>query len=371
VASALETITALGAGLGVARLGSARLTALPREHFLREWLAEGRAGEMAYLHERTPTRLDPRAEFPWARSVIVVAQAHPPPPPLDPDWRERLTGRIAAYALGVDYHARLGATLEALAARLREAFPGARFLAYVDTGPLLEREWAMRAGLGWVGKHTLVLDRSAGSYFLLGELLTDLELDSAAVPADHCGTCTRCAAACPTGALDAAYAMDPRRCISYLTIELRGAIPTPLRPQLGNWIFGCDLCQQACPWNGTAATPWAHELVPHLPALMAMDEHAFRARYRQTVVWRAKRAGLLRNVAVALGNSGNPAAVPSLARALAADPSPLVRAHAAWALGRLGGGAARAALDAACRDPDASVAAEAERGLDGDAGAPA
>jgi len=364
VASPLETLNAMGAALGVARVGVAPLAPLPRGPFLATWLAEGRAGEMAYLHERTATRLDPRAEFPWARSIIVVALAHPPPPPLDPEWRSRLTGRIAAYALGVDYHQRLAATLDALAARVRDAYPAARCLAYVDTGPLLEREWAMRAGLGWIGRNTLVLDRRAGSYFLLGELLTDLEFEAGAAAADHCGTCTRCVAACPTGALDGAYTMDPRRCISYLTIELRGAIPLALRPGLGNWIFGCDLCQQACPWNGAVETPWAHELTPYLPNLLAMDEHAFRARYRQTVVWRTKREGLLRNVAVALGNSGNPEAVPALARALASDPSALVRVHAAWALGRLGGAPGRRALEAARRgDPDAAVVAEAESGL--------
>jgi epoxyqueuosine reductase len=198
-----------------------------------------------------------------------------------------------------------------------------------------------------------------GSYFLLGELLTDLVLDAPARPVDSCGTCTRCIAACPTGALDGDYTMDPRRCISYLTIELRGVIPRTLRPHLGNWIFGCDLCQQACPWNGEASTAWAYELTPHLPGLLAMDEPAFRARYRQTAVWRAKRAGLLRNVAIALGNSGNRDATPALARALAADPSALVRAHAAWALGQLRGTAAERALDAALRDePDATVVEE-------------
>jgi epoxyqueuosine reductase len=364
VASPLEALQAMGAALGVTRLGVASLAGLPRERFLATWLAEGRAGEMAYLHERMATRLDPRAEFPWARSIIVVALPYPPPPPPDPEWRARLTGRIAAYALGIDYHHRLAAMLEALAGRLRATHPTARCLAYVDTGPLIEREWAMRAGLGWIGRHTLVLDRTAGSYFLAGELLTDLDFGAEAAPLDHCGTCSRCVAACPTGALDGGYTMDPRRCISYLTIEARGPIPPPLRPALDNWIFGCDLCQQACPWNGAAETPWAHELTPYLPNLLAMDEHAFRARYRQTVVTRAKREGLLRNVAVALGNSGNPEAVPALARALASDPSALVRAHAAWALGQLGGTPARHALDAARQgDPDAAVVAEAAAAL--------
>jgi len=363
VASAAETIAQAGTALGISRLGATPLATLPREAFLGAWLEDGRAGEMDYLHERTGTRIDPRAEFTWARSIVVAALAHPPPPPPDPAWRERLTGRIAAYALGVDYHLRLTALLDALAARLRDEFPGARFLSYVDTGPLLEREWAMRAGLGWIGKHTLALDRSAGSYFLLGELLTDVEIEAPPVPADHCGTCIRCAVACPTEALDGRYVMEPRRCISYLTIELRGAIPPALRTAMGNWIFGCDLCQQACPWNGAADSEWAHELTPSLTNLMTMDEAAFRARYRHTVVRRARREGLLRNAAIALGNSGNPAAVPALAGALASDPSALVRAHAAWALGRIGGRPARHALEAGRRDPEATVLAEVDAAL--------
>jgi epoxyqueuosine reductase len=352
--------------VGFARAGTAPLAALPREAFLAQWLAEGRAGDMHYLEERTAARIDPRVEFAWARSIIAVAWRYPPPPPPDPAWRTRLVGRMAAYAVGIDYHERVAAMLDILAARLRAAFPAARFLAYVDTGPLLERDWAARAGLGWTGKHTLTLHRDEGSYFLLGELLTDLELEGDPPPADHCGTCTRCVAACPTDALDGRYVMDPRRCISYLTIEQRGPIPVALRPLLGNWIFGCDLCQQACPWNDDAATPWSHELTPHLPGLLALDEAAFRARYRRTAVWRAKRAGLLRNVAVALGNSGNPDAVPALAHALAVDPSTLVRGHAAWALGHLGGTAARAALERArTHEVDASARDEITAAIDG------
>jgi epoxyqueuosine reductase len=354
-----QVIEAAAHAVGFARVGAAPLAPLPRAAFLAQWLAEGRAGEMRYLTERTEARLDPRAEFAWARSIIVAAWRYPPPPPPDPAWRVRLTGRLAAYAGGVDYHERVAAMLDALAARLRVAFPAARFLAYVDTGPLLERDWAARAGLGWTGKHTLVLDRAAGSYFLLGELLTDLELDAGPPLSDHCGGCTRCVAACPTEALDGRYVMDPRRCISYLTIEQRGPIPAALRPLMDNWIFGCDLCQQACPWNGDAASAWSHELVPHLPGVLALDEAAFRARYRRTAVWRTKRAGLLRNAAVALGNSGNPDAVSPLARALTGDPAPLVRGHAAWALGRLGGAPARAALERARgREADAFAAGE-------------
>ena len=311
------TIAAAARAVGFSHAGTAPLAPLPVGPFLEAWLAAGRAGEMGYLARRTAERIDPRAARPWARAVISLAYPYRPPPPPPGDWRATLTGRIAAYALGEDYHARVGALLDALAARLAAAFPGARFQGYVDTGPVLEREWAMRAGLGWIGKHTLLLDRAAGSYFFLAELFTDLELAASPLPADHCGTCARCHAACPTGALGPGYTMDPRRCLSYLTIEHRSAIPAELRPHLDNWIFGCDLCQEACPWNADVRdAAGAEALAPHLPSLLALDEAGFRARFGKTAVARAKRRGLLRNTAVALGNSGNPDALPALAAAL-------------------------------------------------------
>jgi epoxyqueuosine reductase len=345
----LATIADAARALGFPLAGAARLTPLPRAAFLDAWLGDGRAGDMAYLARRTAERVDPRRAFPWARSVVSLAWPYRPPPPPPPGWQQTLTGRIAAYAYGPDYHTRVGAALDALVARLGAAFAGARFRPYVDTGAVLEREWAMRAGLGWIGRNTLLLHRAAGSYFFLAELFTDLELEPVPLPQDHCGTCTRCVAACPTGALEGGYTMDPRRCIAYLTIEHRGSIPLPLRPQLENWVFGCDLCQEVCPWNGATREPAADGwLAPSLPALLALDADGFRARFGRTAVTRAKRRGLLRNVAVALGNSGNPDAVPSLAAALD-DAEPLVRGHAAWALGRLGGPAARRALDTARR----------------------
>ena len=352
-----ETIAVAARALGFAGAGCTRLGPLPHAPFMAAWLAEGRAGDMRYLPRRAAERLDARRAFPWARALIALAYPYQPPPRAAGDWRQTLVGRIAAYARGADYHDRVLALCDRLGAELAARFPHARFLSYVDTGPIVEREWAMRAGLGWIGKNTLVLDRGAGSYFFLAELVTDLDLDDTTLPADHCGTCTRCMAACPTGALDVAYAMDPRRCLSYLTIEHRGPIPVELRPRLENWIFGCDLCQTACPWNTGEAEPDAW-LSPSLPALLAMDEAAFHERFGRSAVTRAKRRGLLRNVAVALGNSGNPDAVPALVGALA-DAEPLVRGHAAWALGRLGGAAARQALERArSAETDASVAGE-------------
>ena len=353
-----ERVAAEARRLGFPMVGCAPLAPLSRETFLAAWLAEGRAGEMHYLERRTEERLDPRRLVPWARAVIVLALPYRPPPPPPEDWRTSLRGRIAAYALGGDYHDDISARLQTLAGRLAQSFPSARFRSYVDTGPVLEREWGMRAGLGWIGKNTLLLHRAGGSYFFLAELFTDLELEAVPLPADHCGSCTRCLVACPTGALEA-YAMDPRRCISYLTIEHRGPIPEPLRARLENWVFGCDLCQEVCPWNGPERDPAGSDaLAPPLLPLLALDASAFRTRFARTAVARTKRAGLLRNVAVALGNSGNPAAIPSLTAALA-DAEPLVRGHAAWALGRLAGSVARDALEAAARrESDAEAAAE-------------
>ena len=348
--------------LGFPLAGFARVEALPRGEFLDGWLADGRAGDMRYLERRRAERVDPRQAWPWARSIVSLAFPYQPPPPPSSDWRDELRGRIAAYALGSDYHDRLDHRLSCLVERLHARWPRAAFRRYVDTGPLLEREWALRGSIGWIGRNTLVLHRHAGSYFFLAEILTDLDLGPAPLPGDHCGTCTRCLTGCPTGALTD-YAMDPRRCISYLTIEHRSAIPPSLRPALENWVFGCDVCQEVCPWNRDARGPADEGLTPYLPDLLALDPGAFRRRFGDTAVSRARRRGLLRNAAVALGNSGNPSAVPSLVAALA-DPEPLVRGHAAWALGRIGDHAARDGLDRARRaEPRPDVLAEIETAL--------
>jgi len=360
VADAVAIIERAAAEAGLGVVGATPIVPTGRDAFLASWLAEGRAGEMRWLERRTEIRLDPRRQFPWANSLLVVAAPYAPAPPPPGDWRDTLRGRIAAYAFGPDYHRELGHRLDAMAAKLREHYPTHRFLSYVDTGAILEREWAWRAGLGWIGKHTLLLSSERGSWTLLGELVTSLEVEGRSTSnAAGCGSCRRCVVACPTDALAGDYSMDPRRCLSYLTIEHRSALPRELRASLENWIFGCDLCQEACPWGPDAsigsrdeATMWLH---PSLPELMELDDDAFAARFDGTAVSRAKRTGLLRNVAVALGNSGNPDAVPVLARAMD-DPEPLIRGHAAWALGRLGGSRARQALDDARRhEPDETV----------------
>jgi epoxyqueuosine reductase len=361
-----EFVAATAVPLGFRLAGCTPLNVLERGPYLEAWVAQGRAGEMEYLARRIPERIDPRLAHPWARSIIVLTAPYRPAPPPPGDWRVALRGRVAAYAAGRDYHHQVLDRLRQLVRRLKAAIPGARFRPYVDTGPLLEREWAARAGLGWIGKNTLFLARGAGSTFFLAELLTDVEVEPTAPGPDHCGTCTRCLAACPTGALEpGGYTMDPRLCLSYLTIEHRSAVPRALRPAIENWIFGCDLCQDVCPWNQDTHDPDAAEfLAPPLLPILALDEPAFRARFGRTAVTRTKRRGLLRNVAVALGNSGNRDAVPALIGALQ-DPEPLVRGHAAWALGRLGGPAARSALERARRrELEAEPAVEIDQALE-------
>jgi epoxyqueuosine reductase len=359
-----EQVAAAARAAGFPLVGCIPLEPLPLAPFLDAWIAAGRAGEMRYLERRTDVRVDPRRQFPWARSLVCVGFPYRPPAPPPADWRTALRGRIAAYTVGPDYHRGVRARLDRLAATLASLFPGTRYLSYVDTGAIIEREWSRRAGIGWIGKNTLVLHRQAGSYFFLGELVSDLEVDAMPLPRDHCGTCARCVAVCPTNALEVGYTMEPRRCIAYLTIEHRTAIARELRPLLENWVFGCDLCQEVCPWNGdardAAAADW---LAPSLPALVALDQAGFDARYRGTAITRTGRRGLVRNAAVALGNSGNPDAVPSLVAALD-DTDPLVRGHVAWALGRLGGATARAALERARRrEPSAETKGEIDEAL--------
>lgn len=344
---------------GFVLAGFALLRRLDREDFYARWLENQSHGEMAWLARDPPRRLDPRRLDPRLRSVISLGFPYQSPAPLQIDWRREMRGRIASYALGDDYHDRVMAAARSVAADLQRLRPDALVRLYVDTGPVFEREWAREASLGWFGKNTNLLNRDHGSYFFLAEIFTDLELGQEPPSyGEFCGTCRRCLDLCPTHALEDGYVMDSRRCISYLTIELRGPIARELRPQMGNWIFGCDICQEVCPWNeeGRVAAP---ELQPYLPDLLILDEEGFRARFRKSAIKRAKRRGLLRNVAVALGNTKNPDAVPVLEHALRNEHEPLVRAHAAWALGQIGGAAAMRALRAAgASESDCAVAAE-------------
>ena len=339
-----------------------------RRIFFDRWIADGRPAEMAWLAREPERRIDPRVLDPRLRSVVSLAYPYTPPRPPDLDWRAELRGRIAAYALGPDYHDVVLRKARAVADGIAATVPGALSRVYVDTGPIFEREWAAQARLGWFGRNTNLLNRYHGSYFFLAEILTDVEFAPAGEPyREHCGTCRRCLDLCPTGALSDGYQLEPRLCISYLTIEHRGPLPPAMRPQLGNWIFGCDVCQEVCPWNDdhARAAPINDALMPSLADLMALDEDGFRRRFARSAIRRTKRRGLLRNAAVVLGNSGNPDAIAILAMSLASEPEALVRGHAAWALGQLGSAPARRALAARrSRETDQTVAAEIAMALE-------
>jgi epoxyqueuosine reductase len=290
--------------------------------------------------------------------VLVLGIRYPKPAALTEDSSSHTHphGRIAAYAWGYDYHKILPERLHSLEMFIEsQAGRPVSHRWYTDTGPLLERELAQRAGLGWIGKNTCLINPGKGSYFLLAEILLGIELDpDLPLTHDRCGSCTSCLKACPTGCILPDRTLDSRRCISYLTIELKRLIPLELRPLMGTWIFGCDICQQVCPWNRFATAEADPAFDCHLtqPTLNLSDElmlstEEFSRKYRDSPIMRAKRKGYLRNVAVALGNLRSQEAVPRLARAMMLDHEPLVRAHAAWALGRIGGRTARHALERA------------------------
>lgn len=334
---------------GVASLGApdAALPEAEAGRRLEAWVERGDHGAMGWFERLQQERAHPRALWPAARSLVAVAWNYHRPD--EPDGR---TAGIARYARGRDYHRAVSSRLRALARFARLAMPGVEARVAVDTGPLLERPWAEMAGIGFVGKHTNLISREAGNWMLLGELLLDRALPPDAPAERRCGGCRRCLDACPTGAIPEPYRVDARRCISYLTIELKAPIPLELRPLVGGRIFGCDDCLDACPWNRFARAADSAEvrarpglLETPLERWLELDAPAFARRFAGMAILRAGRGGFLRNVCVALGNRGDPASVPALATALA-DSDPLVRGAAAWALGRIGGLAAWAALAA-------------------------
>jgi epoxyqueuosine reductase len=361
-------------------LGFARVGFCPIEPFeaagkaLDDWLDKGMHGEMAYLAGES--RSEPRQLLPAARSLIVVAMPYgrDAAPSQSGEQLVVLTGRVARYARGADYHAVLRDRLHLLADRCA-ALTGRGVLARpcVDTAPLLEREAARRAGIGFTAKSTLTIAPGIGSYVLLGELLTDIELQPDRPLAQQgCGSCTTCLVACPTSAFVDAYTLDARRCISYLTIELRGSIPRELRPLIGRWVFGCDVCQEVCPFNQSRRprpqdaelAPRAHLTDPELLDLLQLTASGYRRFVRRSALRRIDRARLQRNAAVALGNCGRPEATSALAQSLTENPSALVREHVAWALGRLPGEAAREALRGhRSMERDATVIAEIDYAL--------
>jgi len=361
-----ETLTRAANQLGFVLVGFAQLHELKeRENFYRRWLDDGGHATMAYLAREPERRFDPRRLDARYKSVVSLGYPYAARAIPNVDWRGELRGRIAAYALGRDYHDAVGRQARAVAKVISQLRPGSVTRAYVDTGPVFEREWAANARLGWFGKNTMILNRGHGSYFFLAEIFTDVEFEATTEPyREHCGTCRRCLDLCPTGALADGYVMRSGLCISYQTIENRGAIARELRSKLGNWIFGCDICNDVCPWNDLAADDGSTDLVPRLPELLALNDEEFGRRFTKSAVKRAKRRGLLRNVAVALGNTRNPDAAAPLVRALETEPEPLIRSHAAWALGQIGGRAARRALARALADCDAAVRDEAAAALE-------
>lgn len=324
--------------------------ALPLQEaaYYRQWVSSGYAGEMRYLTDRrADVRNDPRQLLPEARSIICVGKLYNGPEPYSNRLSDPELAWISRYAWGQDYHSVLRSGLERLVEKLREHAEGPfAWKICVDTAPLLERAYAFRAGLGWIGKNTCLINQQMGSWFFLGELLTSLALEPGVPPPDRCGTCTRCIDACPTAAIVPAaaaggpeYTIDSRLCIAYFTIELRGPIPEEARSRMGNHVFGCDICQDVCPWNWRAPITSdpafsPHHFAPDLERLAAISEDQFREIFQSSPVERARYSGFLRNVAVAMGNQRSPQFREPLTR-LAKLPDPLVAEHARWALAQL------------------------------------
>ncbi len=342
---ALQAARAAGFDLcGIAGVApSARLAAFA------PWIESGQAGEMRYLARRADSgrylREAVREAWPWAQSVICAATVYNAPAPRSLDsTANRERGWISRYAWGDDYHDTLRHRLEQVATRLRAHAPEAQFHLTVDTAPLVERAAAQQAGLGWQAKNTCLIHPQLGSYFFLGCIVTSLPLAPDAQLPDRCGSCTRCIEACPTQALTP-YAMDASRCIAYLNLELRGPVPEPLRPGMGNNLIGCDICQDVCPWNRRAPVTGAPEFQPRpgmvaplLIELAGLTEDAWRERFRHSAAKRAKFSGLRRSLAITMGNSGNPAFLPTLQR-WQADADPVLAEHAAWAVTQIHSGA--------------------------------
>lgn len=304
-----------------------------------KWLDSGYAGEMAYMARGAEKRQNPDLVLKGVKSIICLRTNYfTAEKGMDfLDYPE--TGDISLYALNKDYHDIITPRLKELEKIIQEEFADCQTKIYVDTGPILEKPLAERAGLGWIGKHTNLLSQGIGSWYFLSEILVDVALPESEVAENHCGTCRSCIDICPTDAIVAPYVLDSKKCISYLTIELKGVIPVEFRKAIGNRIYGCDDCQIVCPWNSYAVKteePAFKEVDDNflLTELILMDDEKFRQRFKGSPIKRIKRRGLLRNVAVALGNSKNPKAVPFLIKALE-DKEPLIRAHTVWALGEL------------------------------------
>lgn len=324
-------------GFELAGIASAAPIADDNQRYL-EWVNRGMAGAMGYLTDRrAEVRTDPRQLLPSARTIVCAGKLYNAPQPPDAAVPENERGRISRYAWGADYHEVVRSRLEKVVKKLGSDH---EYKICVDTAPLLERTYARQAGLGWIGKNTCMINQAMGSWFFLGEIVTSLELEPDSPPPDRCGTCTRCIDACPTTAIaQEGYQMDARRCIAYFTIELHGAAPREMREGIGRHIFGCDICQDVCPWNAHAPVTFEACFQPRqapasLEQMAALTEPEFREMFRGSPVLRAKYGGFLRNVAIAMGNSGLEKFREPLTK-LAESDNELVREHAQWALERL------------------------------------
>jgi epoxyqueuosine reductase len=348
--------------LGFFKMGITAAKPLPDRERFDWWLEQGMQGEMRYLGRQAAKRKDPGLVMSSTRSILSLAMNYysedPPPDNV-------LKGRISRHAWGDDYHHLVESRLDELLRFIRRIEPSAEGLCYVDTGPVMEKVWGAHSALGWMGKHTNLITRDEGSWFFMGVILLNLELECDQKESDFCGSCTRCMRVCPAGAIVAPYVLDARLCISYLTIELRGSIPRDLRPSIGNRIYGCDSCQEVCPWNRFAVRTdeesfhaQKENMILELAPLASITADEFSRRFKKSPILRLRRDAFVRNVAVALGNSGSAEAVPALKIAIQ-DRSALVRVHAAWALGQIAANEARQALlDAKAVESDPAVLEE-------------
>ena len=366
-----QGIKAQGTAMGFDLVGISPAGEPTHAESFAAWLRRGYHGEMGYMSRTAGKRAHPGEFLPWARSIVSVALNYNTPYSREVEL-EGIRGWISRYAWGDDYHEIMQAKLARLLDFVRrEAGGEVEGRIFVDAGPVMDRDVGARAGIGWYGKNTNLLSMKLGSFFFLGELFLSLELEWDRPVRDRCGQCRLCLDACPTNAFVGPYVLDARRCISYLTIELKGAIPRALRPLMGTHIFGCDICQDVCPYNAKvkateerAFHPREGLHAPELLRLLSLTEPEFKSRFARSPILRAKRRGLLRNVCVALGNLKHGEAVPALAETLRAEREPLVRAHAAWALGQIGTGEAEVALcDARARESDLTVLEEIQAAM--------
>jgi epoxyqueuosine reductase len=324
--------------LGFLKVGIVPAQPLPQEEHFTTWLERGLHGEMRYMERQAQKRRNPQMVLPNAKSLLILALNYYTE---DRPANTPLTGMISRYAWGDDYHAIVESRLTRLLDFIQTRDPSLQGLCYSDTGPVMEKVWGALSSLGWMGKHTNLIIRDHGSWFFVGIILLDTELEYDSQEKDFCGSCSRCIEACPTGAIIAPYVLDARLCISYLTIEYRGIIPRRLRPLMGNRIFGCDSCQEVCPWNRFAAKTAEKafcsresSIPADLVSLASITPGEFKDRFSKSPVLRVAYSGFIRNAVIALGNSHMKEALPTLEKALQ-QPNPLIRAHAAWALGQI------------------------------------